>query len=438
MRVIKNQTMINRLSETVVANEMSNIAMVLQTPTILTTWYRIEPNMSELVPGWDNVDSFIASDSPIVFDKIENLPMYGVDNLIPTTEFDDEVGYDEDFSSSGVVYPNTIFPKPNDCFTINNAKVPGLYYVTDVKPVTVRSNPFIEIQFRLKTRDPNKIAQLERQVHEVYTTAMSPLGSNRSLIITKDAIGDIESHVKSYLDICHLYTLLFYDENKAAFVFDGLPDKEGRKACFIDMTLWKFMFDEGIIIYDELVTYANNNFAKSVDRIYTGCPDVYLDEHSFHRSIIWRVYSKEYGPTIKLNKFDEYRYPYMYHPTERITKYQGPNIWYLETYLNHPMKDISHGQFYIWDDEFLCRIRNNDPYPELPLKGGPCDACELHCSGAPVLCYNPYLRNAIIKWFNDGEIDWDNLQVTDDRTIENYYLIPIVLGIYKKFIQGLG
>lgn len=438
MRVVKNQTMINRLSETVVANEMSNIAMVLQTPTIMTTWYSIEPNMSELVPGWDNVDSFIAPDSPVVYDKIENLPMYGIDNLIATAEFDDDVGHDEDLSSSGVVYPNTIFPKENDCFVINNAKVPGLYTVTEVKPVTVRSNPFIEVQFRLKSRDPNKIAQLERQVHEVFTTAMSPLGSNRSLIITKDSVETINDAVKTYLEILHLYKLLFYDEEKAAFVFNGLPDKDGRRACFIDMTLWKFMFDEGIIIFDDMVTYANNNFTKSIDRIYTGCPDVYLDEHSFHRSIIWRLYSKESGPTIKRNKFDEYRYPFIYKPTERITKYQGPNIWYLETYLNHPMNDISHGQFYIWDDDFLCRIRNNDPYPALPIDGGKCDLCEMHCSGAPVLCYNPYLRNAIINWFNGNEIDWDGLQISDDRTIENYYLIPIVLGIYKKHIQRLG
>ena len=57
--------------------------------------------------------------------------------------------------------------------------------------------------------------------------------------------------------------------------------------------------------------------------------------------------------------------------------------------------------------------------------------------GTPVMCYNPYLRNVVINYFNGEEIDWDNIQISDQRTIENYYLLPLVLGIYKKYIQSI-
>src|SRR5699024_4369285 len=186
------------------------------------------------------------------------------------------------------------------------------------------------------------------------------------------------------------------------------------------------------------IAYANSNGQKTVDRVYTGCPDIYLDEHAYHRSILYRIYDNNYNNIVKKSEFDRYRFPYIYEPTPRITKYQGQNIWYLETYLDHPSSHDATRAFHIWDDEFLCRIRHNDPYPEVPMGSGLCTQCEMHCSGKPVLCFNPYLRNVVIHWFNNGTIDWDSIQITDDRTIENYYMIPLVLGIYKKYIQGLA
>ena len=438
MRVIKNQNMFSALSQNLVNLEMSNMAMALQTPTILTTYYRIESDMSEVMHGWRNVDDFISSDSPVVFDKIENFPICGIDSLLTEGAFDDEVGYTEDLTTSAVSYPNTIFPKPNDCFIINNNPRTAIFVVTDVETTTSKSNPFTKITFRLKSVREETITQLDKQVHNVYMTVMSPIGNNRSLVVLKSSVNSVNAHLKSYLEIAQLYTMLFYDENKAAFVFDGIPGDHNERRCFIDMTLWKFMFDEGIIIYDDLIAYANSNGQKTVDRVYTGCPDIYLDEHAYHRSILYRIYDNNYNNIVKKSEFDRYRFPYIYEPTPRITKYQGQNIWYLETYLDHPSSHDATRAFYIWDDEFLCRIRHNDPYPEVPMGSGICTQCEMRCSGKPVLCFNSYLRNVVIHWFNNGTIDWDSIQITDDRTIENYYMIPLVLGIYKKYIQGLA
>lgn len=432
MRLLKNQPMVQQLSSNIAANEMSNVAMVLQTPTIIATWYRINPDLSRLVDGWDNIRDFISPESTVVYDKIENFPLCGVENLTTQAQFDDEMGTHEDFQSSGVVYPKTVYPIPNSFFTINDAEITALYVVTEAHPVTLRSNPFIEFSFKLYSRDPEVIKQLNRQVRDVYTTLISTVGMEKSLVIAKSALNDLSHHVEQYAELSDMYSSLFYDRNKATFVFDGLPDPDTgeHRATFIDMTLWKFMFDEGIIIYDDVITYASNNMGKSSDRIYTDCPDILVDDHLFHRSILWRLYKVD-----KRSSFDEYRYPQIYEGNPRVTKYQGLDIWYLEAYVNNPCNPEKYGTFYIWDDEFLCRIRNNDPYDEVDLRSGICTGCREHCHGKPVTCYNPFLRNVVIKWFNgDTDIDWDNIQVIDERTIENYYLIPLVLGIYKQHI----
>ncbi|MCM1295042.1 MAG: hypothetical protein NC311_05825 [Muribaculaceae bacterium] len=299
----------------------------------------------------------------------------------------------------------------------------------------MRSNPFIEFTFKLYSRDPEKFKQIERQVQDVYAVSMSKIGVDKTLLISKQAIGDVQHHLEEYLEMAYLYKMLFYSDEKAAFVFDGLPDPATgtRRASFIDMTLWKFMFDEGIIIYDDLITYASSTFDKDIPRVFTGCPDVWVEEFAFRRSILWRVYTQD-----RRSNFDEYRYPQIYEGNPRITKYQGLDIWHLEQYLKEPYDPDKYGMFYIWDDEFRCRIRNNDPYPEEDLGADACCDCPSPCHGEPVACFNPYLRNVIIKWFNgDEDINWDNLQISDIKTIENYYLIPIVMAIYKKYIQGL-
>ena len=86
MRLIKNQPMVQTLSENLVSNEMSDIAQVLASPTMLATWYRPNPDLSRLVDGWNNVTDYIGPTSTVVYDKILKFPLCGVDNLISRSE----------------------------------------------------------------------------------------------------------------------------------------------------------------------------------------------------------------------------------------------------------------------------------------------------------------------------------------------------------------
>ena len=93
-----------------------------------------------------------------------------------------------------------------------------------------------------------------------------------------------------------------------------------------------------------------------------------------------------------------------------------------------------------WDDEFMQRIVNNDKYETDWFDekiNCQCTGCEYINGEAVKTDFNPHLRNAIISWWNREDIDWQNLVVEDKKTCENYFLIPIILGAYKKYIQGL-
>ena len=441
MRILKNEPVIQKLSGSLSKNETSNVAMVLETPTVLTNWWLVHADRTTVVDGWKNVDRYIGPDSQVVFDYIEDVPMGGISDLQSNIQFDDETGYDENFQTTGIIYPNTVGAIPGSCFCIKDSETTAIYIVTGLNKITMRSNPFVEVSFQLLSRDPNKIEQLMKQTHEEYTCCLQSLGTDKSLVLRKNMLDTLMEHVENYLDLVYLYKDLFYRSDKAAFVFDGLPDKDDHRACFIDMTLWRLMFDEGIVIYDDIITFANSNRMKTIPDIFTSCPDVLVGDHEYRSSILYKIYDRK-----TKGAFDEYRYPYIWNPPERITKYQGKDIWYLEGYNKFPGGEFT--DFYIWDDEFLCRIRNNDPYP-LPTEDDyegrgcrvdACYGCTRPCHGSPVMCFNPYLRNVIIHWLNDevDQIDFiDGIDVVDAHTIENYYLIPLLLGIYKQYIKGL-
>src|SRR5699024_3428630 len=112
---------------------------------------------------------------------IGQLPMMGIDNLVSQASFDEELGFEEDFTQTGVTFPNTIIPKPYDCFMIPDSPVKALYMVSNITPVTIRSNPFTEIQFKLYTRSPEIIQHLLDQVQGEYVTTVTAIGMDKSL-----------------------------------------------------------------------------------------------------------------------------------------------------------------------------------------------------------------------------------------------------------------
>lgn len=565
MRILKNQNILQRQSENYIKGELSNVASAIQTQMILVEYFSLNPDKSSLLDGLKSIEDYIGPQSTAVYDHIPNIPIAGIDNLVSQATFDEEIGYEEDYSSSGMTLPNTIIPKEYDCFIIQHADVEAIYFVTRTTQVTVRSNPFTEIQFRLFSRNPETVKQLRRQVNEEYVTTVTAIGLDKSLVIKKSAYYEIKHHVENYLQLVDLYSYLFYDRQKAAFVFDGLPGVDGGGMCmgyqseqdaqdnsqneimsyiadhgmtlkggtisapkdlkglkngdvindrgdkfyvvngdpivipayvpywmvrnhhdiygnpndmpganvvscknqcetcvnkncpnacctvwsggtqdpsisdphanivrqvFVDITIWKMMFDFGIVIYDDVVTYANNNYKTTVDRMYTDSPDLYLDETSYKRSIIYKLLTRD------KRSLAEFIHPQVWDADPRISKFQGSHIYYLERYGNKRDCCLNAAYYNIWDPEFLYRITHNDPYPEIDHPEEVID-CQ---TGNPVYMTYPFdvsLRNLIIKGYNNVPIDWDAITLNAEHTIETYTLLPVIIGYYKDYIRTL-
>lgn len=437
MQILKNQSLLNRFSDLYIKGELSNVATVLQTPQILVDYFHIDPDATPTMSGLRNIDDYIGPESHVIYDEITNLPMSGINELVIQSQFDEETGHQEDFQSDAIIFPNTIWPHENDFFIIQGDKLTALYVVTETSPVTVRSNPFIQITFRLYSRDPNMVEQLRKQVRDKYLTTVTAIGMDKTLVVKEEAYFTIEDHVKNYLDILDLYSSLFYDYEHSAFIYDGiLNEDDGYKYRFLDMVLWKIMFDNRLILYDEIVTYAMNNFNMDLDRLYASSPDLYIDPNTMKRSIIYRIIERN-----RKKQVDEFKFPQAFERDPRIGKFDGKFIYYFESYGTECDCNLMCNTCPVWDDDFMYRLKNNIKYDETESMAEyistPSCGCVTFVNGIEQGKMNTNLRNAIISWYNNEDIDWDKITLAQTVTSENYFLIPILLYAYRTYIQGL-
>ena len=417
MRLLKNEDMYARQIRTITSAETSNVAMVVQSNHVFATYYSINADLSLSVAGFGNVHEYIGPHSTVLYDKIENLPMAGVESLVMTSEFDDEMGLDTNFTGQGIIFPNTITPKPGDVFLFPTSIRPAIFIVAGINNVVVRSNPFVEISFRLFTQSTEDVQQLEKQVRDVYKIVVTSIGTDKSLLIKKSTYFEMKDHVSNYLDIADFYTATFYDRHRAAFIYSDIYDSEKDvRTTVIDFMLLKLMYDKGIIVYDPVINFALSNYEMRTDRIYIDRP-MLITDHEFKMSIFDRLLTKNHK-----SPFFEHRYPASYMEDPQLTKFHGANVLYIEAYRNRKNCDPLIGNFTVFDDEFIDRILHDKPYDQYDPR------------------LNATLRNPIISWFNDHELTGDVFEeayVDGKKTLENFYLIPMVLYLYRQYIASL-
>ena len=82
------------------------------------TYFHINKNLSTTEIGNNNIDSFIGKDSPVRYNQINNLPVYGMPVFDTRNDYDtDNGGLNADsFSGEIILLPNIIEPCEGDCF----------------------------------------------------------------------------------------------------------------------------------------------------------------------------------------------------------------------------------------------------------------------------------------------------------------------------------
>lgn len=410
MRILRNTEVINRQSSNLMLGELSNMALVLQNQLVIVDYYSIDALSSELVNGFKNIDDYINEDSTVQYNLIQQMPMAGIDNLLMMTDFEDDMGQTIEFTSTGMIFPNTIKPKGNDFFVINIHNTPTIFIITRVSTNIMKDISCFEVDISLKSTNASTLEQLNKQVKDTYRFTVSSLGADKSLVIKNETYFDLKTHINSYTDLCDVYKSLFYDYSRSVFMYKDVLHLNDR-VNIIDLMLLKFMYESNIIVYDDVITYANNNYNENFETIFIDTPPV-IDMHNYKISIFNRFVEKD----IK-NDFSQNRYCTFVDYSPQISKFLGIKIKYSENYSSFTEDQLAI-QFNIFDDVFVDKIKTNIKYTETDN-------------------VNYKLRNSLISYFNNEQIDFNDIEISYEKSVENFYLIPILLYIYKGYITSL-
>ena len=84
------------------------------------TYYHINGQKTTTDQGYGDVTEILGKESPVKFEKIEDFPLYGIDQIVLQLSNNDQ-GLDSEFESDAVVMAGTITPLQNDYFIINQS-----------------------------------------------------------------------------------------------------------------------------------------------------------------------------------------------------------------------------------------------------------------------------------------------------------------------------
>ena len=184
-KIIQNERspFIDKAAEIQARNRVGQFSKFLESNPLFVTYYSINRQLSMTDSGFGDIEEFLGPTSPIRFNEIKEFPIYGINDLIPDIENDEQKGLDLTLDVNGlIILPNTIKPQADDFFYL---KLPGmstgcLFHVTDYKHTSFNSNDFYTIDGTLdyvfnQTNTEKRYRQLQNQVVERYTCIFKPI-----------------------------------------------------------------------------------------------------------------------------------------------------------------------------------------------------------------------------------------------------------------------
>lgn len=290
------------------ANKVGQYSKFLNTTPVFWTYYSINVPQSRTDVGTGGVHSEMGPNSPIRYNKINNLPIYNFPALKPDVVYD-ETGFNIDFDLNGMtILPGTVIPKPGD-YIIGSLPSTKEYAfrVNNFAYNSIQSNDFYQIDADLKKVGTDLISEIKSQVVEEYETIFENIGTEDKCFIRSTDLPKIEANGKLFLEMLDFYKAMFYDDRIGSFVMKSEQNNSGY--WFYDMYLEKFIMSSGI--------YYIENDAKST---ILACNDL-------ETSLTKAMYSRTL-PYAVLNRNVSYLNDYTYYYQRGILKVLSPFIIY--------------------------------------------------------------------------------------------------------------
>lgn len=184
------------------------------------TYYNQNIEKSTLDEASGLYEAHISSKSPIIFNKIKDFIIYGLDKV--AIEYDaGDFGVEANSAGSGdaIILPNTIEPRPGDFFVLSYLKENLLFKVNGVSIDTLDTGANIyKIEYAAELT--NSIENIEKQVDKSFTFLVDNVGTDMKSVISDDDKAYIEKLEVLIENMITIFNNLFFDSRLQTFVYN--------------------------------------------------------------------------------------------------------------------------------------------------------------------------------------------------------------------------
>lgn len=366
---------------------------LLDTTPTFTTYYHIDVNESTTDEGFIDVENVIGAKSPLRYNKIDNMPIYGLEQIVIQLQ-DNDAGIDGSYDGEATILPGTIKPNQNDYFIIPILKDTYLFRVTEISYDTIMPDNFYKISFELEYIDDEVLDNLNKQVLDDYNCILENIGTEEKCIIEKSVFEKRNAIIKKYRNIVDFYMSMFYNERHNVFLAE---------------------MNDGKLLYDPLQTEFINkhNLLNEKNNLkVTILTDEYTDTKRKYK------YNKSIYRFIELQDL-KLLTPFYYSLLPGVTL-RGSSFyaWHEKrvNVLDIPLYTKDTGNF-ILSEDYINAIKNDDK-------------CENEVSEL----IKKYMRKEDLT-INDIPSNIEDDVMYFNNSLEIFFFIPITLYIIKKIIK---
>lgn len=359
------------------------------------TYYNQNIEKSTLDEASGLYEAHISSKSPIVFNKIKDFIIYGLDKV--AIEYDaGDFGVEANSAGSGdaIILPNTIEPRPGDFFVLSYLKENLLFKVNGVSIDTLDTGANIyKVEYAAELT--NSIENIEKQVDKSFTFLVDNVGTDMKSVISDDDKNYIEKLEVLIENMITIFNNLFFDSRLQTFVYnhDGYH--------MYDPYMIEFLIRNKVLNYGEEyifvdhATPVNKTFSMDYNRSFFR--QLELPDEEINCTGLATADLISDPNSLFVTKMDEY---------------------YCVRYLD---KTPYKTRFEIFNKDILERVKSGKMY----IKGSKNEPYNLWIN-----YFNPSkpLKGDIVALIRD--IDYmDNLSC--------FYMLPISIFILEKYIEKL-
>lgn len=213
----------------------------------LVTYWNINDAETSTSLGMNTHYQILGVDSPLRFDKIENMVLLGFNQASPNDDKQVTGTSIRNYGVSGECYiiPGTIMPKENDMFIVNHLRMEHVFRVTQVTQDGLTTDGSYRIAYSLYTTNPKEICFLEKQTVKLFVMDLQTVGgTDLTPVIGKQDYDHRHRLIKMVDDMVENYIARYYDERHNCFLLHL-----NGKTVF-DVCAHYFMARTGIMICD--------------------------------------------------------------------------------------------------------------------------------------------------------------------------------------------